>query len=456
VPKAGDTFTSGEVPYDVMVTAGGQQTYDITQAQLPAPVDRTVVAPAPQRPTPLESKAPHVDGSRHTLIPTTDDPDKPPPPAPFGGGTPPGSTLVPGTTPPPGGFDDEPAGISGTLVDTEAVPPLPATPEPAPVAAPTPTPTPAPGTTVVPPPGPAATPSADAPVASPVPPPGTAQTVPRADTPPMPMAASVTDLPVVDGDDLEVSVDIEMSSDSLEAPVDDTGDVAQERHLHALPTSETVFAPAPLPPAPYEGEAPTTLSPAQTVRLVMLGSRGQTVAERTIRPGESLDVGRDPAQPWGDDEYLEDEHARITPAAGGGVLIDDYEGSGPVFRQVTERTALRTGDQFRVGQSLIQYEAGDNGGWGRLLVFVNGEEPVKIHDLGGTGATLGREFGDITVLDDTYVSGAHCRFLCEGEDVHVEDLDSSNGTYVRVRRGELVTFGSLLLLGHTQFRVRPA
>ena len=257
-------------------------------------------------------------------------------------------------------------------------------------------------------------------------------------------------------DDLEVSVDIEMSSDSLDVPVEDTGDVKQERHLHAVPSTETVFAPAPLPPAPYEGDAPTTLAPAQTVRLVMLGSRGQTVAERTVRPGESLDVGRDPAQPWGDDEYLEDQHARITPAAGGGVLVDDYEGAGPVFRQVSERTVIRTGDQFRVGQSLIQYEAAEDGGWGRLLVFVNGDEPVNIHTLGGNGATLGRELGDITFLDDTYVSGEHCRFLCEGEDVFVEDLESSNGTYVRVRRGEPVSFGSLLLLGHTQFRVRPA
>jgi hypothetical protein len=232
--------------------------------------------------------------------------------------------------------------------------------------------------------------------------------------------------------------------------------VQPEPELEAPPRNETVIAPAPMPPAPYQGEAPTTLTPAQTIRLVMLGSRGQTVAERTIRPGDSLEVGRDPAEPWGDDEYLEERHARITPAAGGGVLVDDYDGAGAVFRQVSERTRIRSGDQLRVGQSLIHYERAESDGWGRLLVFAHGEEAPALHTLGGGGATVGREEGDITFLHDTYVSGEHCRFVCEGSGVWVVDLDSSNGTYVRVRQGEPVELGSLLLLGHTQFRIRPA
>ena len=261
--------------------------------------------------------------------------------------------------------------------------------------------------------------------------------VERTATPPMPMAEPSPEV---------ARVEAEAASEAD----------AKEPEPEPEPRNETVIARAPLPPAPYEGDAPTTLAPAQTIRLVMLGSRGQTVAERTIRPGDSLDVGRDPAEPWGDDEYLEERHARITPAAGGGVLVDDYDGAGAVFRQVAERTRIRSGDTLRVGQSLIRYEHADANGWGQLLAYPGGAEPASVHALGGAGATVGREAGDITFLDDTYVSGAHCRFLCEGASVYVEDLDSSNGTYVRVRQGEPVELGSLLLLGHTQFRVRPA
>ena len=41
----------------------------------------------------------------------------------------------------------------------------------------------------------------------------------------------------------------------------------------------------------------------------------------------------------------------------------------------------------------------------------------------------------------------------EGDEVWACDLGSSNGTYVRVRAGQCVAFGGLLLIGHTQFRV---
>lgn len=262
-----------------------------------------------------------------------------------------------------------------------------------------------------------------------------ARHVERTGTPPMPMAEPSA----------EAAARIE--ADAAEP-------IASEPEPEPSPRNETVIAPAPLPPAPYEGDAPVTLAPAQTIRLVMLGSRGQTVAERTIRPGDSLDVGRDPAQPWGDDEYLAERHARITPAAGGGVLVDDYDGSGPVFRQLAGRTRIRPGDELRVGQSIIRFEPGE--GHGQLVAHPKGAEATQVHVLGNAGATVGRETGDITFVDDTYVSGAHCRFLCEGDEVYVEDLDSSNGTYVRVRQGEPVELGTLLLLGHTQFRVRPA
>jgi hypothetical protein len=357
--------------------------------------DTVVAAYPPEPPADLAKDEPSlVDSSDRTVVSRA-----PQPPAPFSG-TPPTSTrntVVPTTKegpPPPAPFGGE-APPGGTLV---------------------------PGTT------PPAGGFADIDDASSA----VARHVAPSGTPPMPMAEPKP------GSEAEAAAN------------------TPEPEPEPEPRNETVIARAPQAPAPFQGEAPVTLAPAQTIRLVMLGSRGQTVAERTIRPGDSLDVGRDPAEPWGDDEYLEERHARITPAAGGGVLVDDYDGSGPVFRQVSERTRIRAGDQLRVGQSLIHYDNGDGTGWGQLLIYTNGAEPPKVHPLGGSGAKVGRENGEITFANDTYVSGEHCRFLCEGTSVFIEDLDSSNGTYVRVRKGEPVELGSLLLLGHTQFRIRPA
>lgn len=54
--------------------------------------------------------------------------------------------------------------------------------------------------------------------------------------------------------------------------------------------------------------------------------------------------------------------------------------------------------------------------------------------------TAGRHPDSDIFLDDITVSRHHCRFLSEGQDLHVEDSGSTNGTYVngeRVDRGDL-------------------
>ncbi len=214
----------------------------------------------------------------------------------------------------------------------------------------------------------------------------------------------------------------------------------------------TVVSAKPSAPAPYQGAPPQDVGPVETVRLVMLGSRGQSLHEVMLRPGDHLDVGREPNQPWGDDEQLEPRHARFTPAPGGGVLVEPLGAHG-VFRQVDERLVVRDGDEFRVGQSIVRYRAGR--GWGELECLPMGEQPASSVSIGGSGALVGRENADVEIPGDTYVSGAHCQFSCRGDTLYIEDLGSANGTYTRVRATEAVPYGALLLLGQTQFKIRP-
>jgi pSer/pThr/pTyr-binding forkhead associated (FHA) protein len=199
--------------------------------------------------------------------------------------------------------------------------------------------------------------------------------------------------------------------------------------------------------------------PAFPVKVVMLGTRGEAVADRVVEPGTTLEIGRGSKEPWGDDEYLEVRHARLTPAPGG-VRVEDSGGGNGVFMQITERLRVRDGDEFRIGQSLVCYERSptsrEAGPWGRLLSRAGAEGTPRLHPLGGAGILIGRDEGAIKFPGDTFVSSSHCRITCEGDDVYIEDLDSSNGTYLKVRSGESVGFGTLLLMGQTQFRIRPA
>jgi hypothetical protein len=74
----------------------------------------------------------------------------------------------------------------------------------------------------------------------------------------------------------------------------------------------------------------------------------------------------------------------------------------------------------------------DDGFEPRLLVErAAGHEPGVAYDLSG-GATLGR--GDVEIrLDDPFASSRHARISRQGHVIVIEDLGSTNGTYLNER-----------------------
>ncbi|MCR9166479.1 MAG: FHA domain-containing protein [Nannocystaceae bacterium] len=210
----------------------------------------------------------------------------------------------------------------------------------------------------------------------------------------------------------------------------------------SLPTNPRMSAPA----VRKAGEVGST-----GVRMVMLGARGESVWEHTLPFGEVLVIGREPQKPWGDDPHMESTHVRLHSTAQG-VRVEPLGNAG-VYRQVDERLAVRDGDEYRVGESLLHYSAG-HGGWGTITWYPLSGESGKTVAVGGAGVRVGRENCDIEIPEDTFVSGAHCQFSCRDDGLFVEDLGSANGTYTRVRSGEAVGFGGLVLVGQTQFKVR--
>jgi len=76
--------------------------------------------------------------------------------------------------------------------------------------------------------------------------------------------------------------------------------------------------------------------------------------------------------------------------------------------------------------------------------------------LPGAIKTVGRAPRADFVVDAPLVSRLHCRLTLQDEGVLVEDLDSTNGTFVngqRVRKG-LLADGDRLRVGRMEFAVR--
>lgn len=78
--------------------------------------------------------------------------------------------------------------------------------------------------------------------------------------------------------------------------------------------------------------------------------------------------------------------------------------------------------------------------------------------LGGGPILLGRAEDSTLVLDDDYASTRHARILQQGQGYIVEDLGSTNGTYVdrtRVSAPTPVAPGVPIRIGRTVIELRP-
>lgn len=90
---------------------------------------------------------------------------------------------------------------------------------------------------------------------------------------------------------------------------------------------------------------------------------------------------------------------------------------------------------------------------GYTLRCVRGGAPSET-PIPETGLKLGQNRDcDLVVGDDPYVSREHARLRVQDGGVWVEDLTSSNGTFVRVERPLALEAGDELVIGKTRLRL---
>ena len=95
-----------------------------------------------------------------------------------------------------------------------------------------------------------------------------------------------------------------------------------------------------------------------------------------------------------------------------------------------------------------------DGGEPRLLVNrASGHEEGAVYDIPSYGATLGR--GEVEIrLDDPFASSRHARIFREGPVVVIEDLGSTNGTYLNgelLRGPQPLHDGDRIRIGDSEF-----
>ena len=88
------------------------------------------------------------------------------------------------------------------------------------------------------------------------------------------------------------------------------------------------------------------------------------------------------------------------------------------------------------------------------VVAAMGHEPGTTFDI-GEGATLGRSDGAAIRVDDPFASSAHARIFSRGEYMYLEDMGSTNGTYLngrQVRSTERLRMADVIRIGDSEYR----
>ena len=89
-----------------------------------------------------------------------------------------------------------------------------------------------------------------------------------------------------------------------------------------------------------------------------------------------------------------------------------------------------------------------------VVVAAMGHEPGTSFDV-ASGATMGRSDGAQIRVDDPFASSAHARVFQRGDFMYVEDVGSTNGTYLngrQLRTAERLKVADVIRIGDSEYR----
>ena len=96
--------------------------------------------------------------------------------------------------------------------------------------------------------------------------------------------------------------------------------------------------------------------------------------------------------------------------------------------------------------------AGPELGTARIVSVLKDGTDGPSYELTGTQTDLGATEGDVLLRDDPYVSPRHARISSDGSQYVLKDLDSVNGTYVRIGSPVELHDGDMILIGQQVLR----
>ena len=188
--------------------------------------------------------------------------------------------------------------------------------------------------------------------------------------------------------------------------------------------------------------------------------------------GSQTDIGRTEGDIRFEDRHLASRHARVMSSAGGHRLIPLDRVNG-VFVALRGPARLEDGDRILIGKQVLIFDllsaigpsarpAADQGvarfgttavpAWARLRQLTQEAIARDVFHLNRTEIFIGREQADIVFSEDEFMSRRHAHIVLRDGSPVLEDLGSSNGTFLRLRAPHTLVTGDLVRIGDQMLR----
>jgi pSer/pThr/pTyr-binding forkhead associated (FHA) protein len=206
-------------------------------------------------------------------------------------------------------------------------------------------------------------------------------------------------------------------------------------------------------------------------RLIVVHRDGTDGITYNLR-GDQIDIGRTEGDLLFDDPHLASRHARIVASLSGRVM-SPLESRNGIYVRLRGPVDLQDGDYVLLGKQVLMFElvgeiertarpAVEHGvvvfgtpvrpPWARLRQVTPAGVGRDVYHLTRPETVVGRESGDIVFSDDEFMSRRHAQIVYRSGKGVIEDLASSNGTFLRLRGPHGLVSGDLIRMGDELLR----
>jgi len=204
-------------------------------------------------------------------------------------------------------------------------------------------------------------------------------------------------------------------------------------------------------------------------KLILIRGEGMDGLSFHLKAEQHI-VGRNGQLVFPDDPFVSPKHANFFYRDGKLVVRDEGSLNG-VYIRVRGTVDIAAGDTFLAGEQFFRLDPMPKAADGqdpdgtyfysspkhpspfRLLQILQGGAIGMTVCARGNSLQIGREGGDLNFPMDLYMSGSHCRIEEHGGKFTLTDLNSRNGTYVRIKSERDLTQGDYLFIGRKLLRV---